>query len=246
MPFTFSHPAIILPLSKIHKSKLSLTGLIAGSLAPDFEYFIFMKMRRTHGHELTSFLWFNLPICIGLALVYHGIIKKPLIKSLPHFLYQRLCNQKNNDWFSYFKKYWFVFIYSAAIGVFSHIFWDSFTHDNGIIGKSPDFLLEVIPVLNQRVYEFLQLASTMVGGIYVLYFIQKLPIQPTHKLPILEKIMFWMNVLILMTTIFTINTPANISEFIAVTIGSFVYGIVGSSIYHSIYEKIYSKRATKF
>ncbi|WP_262496247.1 DUF4184 family protein [Flavobacterium piscis] len=39
MPFTFSHPAIILPLKYLPKNWISLTGLIIGSLTPDFEYF---------------------------------------------------------------------------------------------------------------------------------------------------------------------------------------------------------------
>lgn len=40
MPFTFSHPAIILPLSYLPKKWFSLTGLIIGSLIPDFEYLL--------------------------------------------------------------------------------------------------------------------------------------------------------------------------------------------------------------
>jgi len=36
MPFTFSHPAIVLPLTKA-RLKLSATGLIVGSTIPDFE-----------------------------------------------------------------------------------------------------------------------------------------------------------------------------------------------------------------
>ncbi|WP_240482010.1 DUF4184 family protein [Flavobacterium psychrophilum] len=39
MPFTFSHPAIILPLRYLPRQWFSLTGLIIGSLTPDFEYF---------------------------------------------------------------------------------------------------------------------------------------------------------------------------------------------------------------
>ncbi|SEF46838.1 protein of unknown function [Flavobacterium urumqiense] len=42
MPFTFSHPAIILPFLK--NKKLSATALIIGSMSPDFEYFFRMKM----------------------------------------------------------------------------------------------------------------------------------------------------------------------------------------------------------
>jgi hypothetical protein len=42
MPFTFAHPAIVLPLKHLPKRWYSLTGLIIGSMTPDFEYFIRM------------------------------------------------------------------------------------------------------------------------------------------------------------------------------------------------------------
>ena len=38
MPFTFSHPAIILPLAKINAKYISLTALVAGSMAPDSDF----------------------------------------------------------------------------------------------------------------------------------------------------------------------------------------------------------------
>ena len=246
MPFTFSHPAIILPLSKIHHSKISITGLIVGSLAPDFEYFILMQMRRTHGHELSSFLWFNLPLCIALAFLFHVVLKLPLINSLPHYLHEKLARFKQFNWIAYFKKYWYVFIYSTAIGVFSHIFWDSFTHDHGMFGPSPPFLKITLPVHEMKLFEFLQWISTAFGGLYVILFIMKLPSNLENRQPLLLKMMFWMNVLFVMSIIFIVNPPQNKSDFIATALGSFIYGIVGSSIYYLIYEKIYSTRKEQF
>lgn len=39
MPFTFAHPATVLPFAKKHSKHISVTALILGSMAPDFEYF---------------------------------------------------------------------------------------------------------------------------------------------------------------------------------------------------------------
>lgn len=39
MPFTFAHPAAVLPFSKKQVNYISVTALILGSMAPDFEYF---------------------------------------------------------------------------------------------------------------------------------------------------------------------------------------------------------------
>jgi hypothetical protein len=38
MPFTFLHPAIVLPLTYLPRQWFSLTGLVIGSLTSDFEY----------------------------------------------------------------------------------------------------------------------------------------------------------------------------------------------------------------
>ena len=46
MPFTFSHPAAVLPLRLLPRHWFSLTGLVIGSMVPDFEYFL-RSMRLT-------------------------------------------------------------------------------------------------------------------------------------------------------------------------------------------------------
>ena len=68
MPFTFSHPAIILPLLKLGKNKVSATALIAGSMAPDFEYFINFQMKQIHGHTAAGMFYYDFPLAILLCL----------------------------------------------------------------------------------------------------------------------------------------------------------------------------------
>lgn len=45
MSFTFSHPAIVSPLNYFPNKWFSLTGLVIGSLTPDFEYFLRMRIK---------------------------------------------------------------------------------------------------------------------------------------------------------------------------------------------------------
>lgn len=52
MPFTFSHPSIVLPLTYLPKKWISLTGIVIGSLTPDFEYFLRMKIQSTYSHTI--------------------------------------------------------------------------------------------------------------------------------------------------------------------------------------------------
>ena len=54
MPFTPAHTALVLPF--IQKRYLSATGLIAGSVAPDFEYFFKMSTNGVHGHTIPGLL----------------------------------------------------------------------------------------------------------------------------------------------------------------------------------------------
>ncbi|MEB0248571.1 DUF4184 family protein, partial [Mucilaginibacter sp. 5B2] len=61
MPFTISHPAVILPLNYLPKRFISLTALVVGSLTPDFEYFIRMKVQSDYSHTLPGLFWFDLP-----------------------------------------------------------------------------------------------------------------------------------------------------------------------------------------
>jgi hypothetical protein len=223
-----------------------MTGLIIGSMAPDFEYFIMMQMRRTHGHDMSSFFWFNLPLCILLSFLFHQVVKVPLTNSLPHFLYKKLAVHKSFDWPGYVKKHWLVVIYSFAIGVLSHIVWDSFTHDHGLFGKSPDILLQSWFGSDLKVFEALQWISTLLGGAFVLRFVLKMEDHQVARRPLWHKFSFWFHILIVMCFIFTVRRPDNLSELIATGIGSFLYGVVASACYTIWNEKIYAERNTEF
>jgi hypothetical protein len=89
MPFTFSHPAIVIPLAA-KKIRLSATGLIVGSMAPDFEYFIRMKNVSRYSHTAMGLFWFDLPLALLLCFIYHLIVRNSLFDNLPAFLKERL------------------------------------------------------------------------------------------------------------------------------------------------------------
>jgi Domain of unknown function (DUF4184) len=120
MPFTFSHPAIILPF--LRTKKLSATGLIIGSMCPDFEYFISMKMQSNIAHTFLGLILFNLPVGFLVALLFHKIIKRNLIENLPSFFQNRLATLKNMKWIDYLKVNFFYVLISILIGAISHLF----------------------------------------------------------------------------------------------------------------------------
>jgi hypothetical protein len=56
MPFTFAHPAIILPLYK-KPHLFSMTALIIGSMVPDFEYFLKVAVKSALNHSLAGIFY---------------------------------------------------------------------------------------------------------------------------------------------------------------------------------------------
>ncbi|MBP1644752.1 MAG: hypothetical protein H6Q16_327 [Bacteroidetes bacterium] len=177
MPFTFSHPSILIPLFYLPKKWISVTGLVIGSMIPDFEYFLRMQIKSKYSHSIYGVFWFDLTLSILLAFIFHNIVKNQLIDNLPKSLYLRLASFKNFDWNKYFRKNWYIVIISILIGIFSHIFWDSFTHYNGYFVQRNPSLVNSLTIfqLDIPIFKIIQHASTILGGILIIYLGIKLP-----------------------------------------------------------------------
>lgn len=177
MPFTFSHPALVLPLTFLPKKWFSLTGLVIGSLAPDFEYFMRMKIKSDYSHTIEGLFWFNLPLGIILAFIFHNIVRNPLVKNLPKSIKSRFHPIVEFNWHTYFSKNWLVVILSILIGAFSHLFWDSFSHNHGYFVMDMPILQDTLNVFGTEtpIYKILQHTSTLLGAAIIILTIYKLP-----------------------------------------------------------------------
>ncbi len=131
MPFTLAHPAVIVPLYQTFKKRVSLTGLIIGSIVPDVEYCVNIVTRSVISHTLEGIFIFDLPMGIFLTLSYHAFIKQTLIFQLPGFIKRVFALYSYSNWFSYFIKHPLTYFISLFIGIVLHLAWDSFTHPNG-------------------------------------------------------------------------------------------------------------------
>lgn len=235
MPFTFSHPAIVLPLKNIFGKWLSLTGLIIGSLTPDFEYFLRMKIQSDYSHTLLGALWFNLPLGLTLCFIFHTIIKKPLIENTPYFIQSRTQTLKNLNWTAYFMNNWAIVSMSVLIGAYSHIFWDSFTHPHAFFTD----LFELNKRLNGTeipIYKILQHLSTLIGGIVIVrYFIKQKTEPIEYSKP---SSTFWINAFILTICILSIRfiLGLKITEFGNIIVSGITAGMVALTLV-SFYEK---------
>src|SRR5258708_32400130 len=109
MAFTTSHPAAVLAFNYLPKRWVSLTGLVIGSMIPDFEYFIRMTMQTKYSHTFLGLFWFDLPLSLFFMLIYNAMVKDKLIDHLPACLSRRFSGMKNSGK-PYFKRPLFIII----------------------------------------------------------------------------------------------------------------------------------------
>jgi hypothetical protein len=192
MPFTFAHPALVIPFKKWGKP-LSLTGLIMGSMSPDFEFFLRMKVGENISHHGYGIFIFDIPVSLFLCYLFHNQVRDLLLENLPTFFRSRLQAFHAFPWNSYAKENFLWVLLSINIGILSHFLSDSFTHVDG-------FFVQVLPLLNQDilyfgiqlpVYLLLQILSSLGGLIYIYYYIQNLPNKPQETNALSSRILYW-------------------------------------------------------
>lgn len=146
-------------------------------MAPDFEKFITMSAHDPHSHTWRSIFYFNLPIGLLIAFVFHLLVRDALIENLPGFLRRRLSRFKQHDWVAYFKQHYVIVIISILLGAASHLFWDSFTHKGGRGAGWLPFTHHYVIVSGHRLYGFyiMQLLSSLAGACVVFYAVIRLP-----------------------------------------------------------------------
>src|SRR5690554_3240837 len=162
MPFTFAHPMFAAPLKVLKPKYISLTGLILGSMAPDFEYFIALEPYQSIGHSTAGLWLYAIPLSILLAVVFHYIIKIPLIDNLPTaFGIDRKARGLNRDWKMNRIRSWIIFIICVIIGFYSHVLLDAFTHKSGWFVTQYSYLQ--VNLIGYPVYKWLQHGLSIVG-----------------------------------------------------------------------------------
>jgi len=201
MPFTTSHTALAIPLKKYCPGWFSLTGLMAGAMAPDLHYFLLAQtFYRGVSHSWMGMFLVSLPCAVAFSFAFHYLFKLSAIANLPHPLDKRLSGLATSSFTVKSPKEWTVFVASILIGILSHFFWDSFTHANGELAI-------LFPVLRQSVtlfgtplfiYEIMQHVSSIVGGgIIVIFFLTSPLIPRPRSLAISrtgrEKWLFWIS-----------------------------------------------------
>jgi hypothetical protein len=175
MPFTLAHPLAVFPF---RKTRLDMTSLVIGSMAPDFDYIIHTQTGTMLSHSLSGIIYYCLPITMGIAFLWHFIIKISLASALPKPLVRKYSDWLSNSWECTSFIHFLVILVSAVIGIITHLAWDSFTHISGYFVQNIPFLTKTTIIYNLPVYKILQYGCGIVGGILVLFVVV---VHSSHK-----------------------------------------------------------------
>lgn len=158
MPFTVAHAVLARPLWRASATRLPLSGIVVGSVAPDLEYLAHLDTERTIGHLLHGVFLLDLPLALVLLALWHGLIKD----SVAALVSVRLRPPIDVSPFPFWPLARFGLIAgSILIGISGHLVWDGFTHRDGFITTRVAFLQEAIG--RPHVYDLFNYASTVVG-----------------------------------------------------------------------------------
>lgn len=130
MPFTFAHIGYILPIQKKWKEKLSVTGLIFGSIAPDYDILFRLTNVREHlfQYDLSCILFLIYPLALISAFSFHLFCRNVIIENLPIFLKQKYQKYNSVNFSALLKKDFLRISYSIVFAICLHLFLDYFCH----------------------------------------------------------------------------------------------------------------------
>lgn len=234
MPFTISHAAIVVPFTNTSRQYLSATGLIIGSMVPDFFYFILLNPYFNSGHQWWGIFVYDIPLALVLAWLYHQVVKPILLPYLPGWAGKRMQLFRTFNWNSYFRQHYVVVLTSIVLGVLTHFFLDAFTHaDGGFVTHIP-FLQRDITIGQHpmKMWYLMQYLSSVAGLLLLLLFFMKIPrVDSLPKTSAGQKARFWIMTAILSGLVLIANEylhpiACKGMDYLAVALGGVFYGIL--------------------
>lgn len=179
MPFTITHTAAILPLTRL-APQLPLSALAIGSMLPDAPIFFSLGYGYNFLHSMLGLLFATIPVGLVAYWLFHRHVKAALVSLAPDWISGRL----NGDVSKHPDASLLLVSTSLMIGASSHIMWDLFTH-KGLWGvEILPFLQANYSIANHEVagYKIVQHGSS----ILFLPLIATLSVVKLSKLPIVE------------------------------------------------------------
>ena len=173
MPWTFAHPAAVLPLRRFWPS-LNLAALMLGSLTPDLGYHMDAWAFATYAHTIVGTFLVSLPTGIVFLAVFYltrryiwYVLPQPHRTLLAPAVSSAVPLKPVSALFA---------AASLVLGSWTHIVWDGFTHEDGWAVSRIPALRETVGIIGERhvqAFSLLQHLSTVigVGVLVVVYFL---------------------------------------------------------------------------
>ena len=165
MPWTFAHPAAVLPLRRFSgPGRLSFAALVIGSTSPDFLYYIGQFDLAAFTHTPLGVL----EICVPAGLLVLSLalwLRHPIAQLLPQPHRDALLDG-GSALLHFSLRSFSVAAVSLMLGASTHLLWDAFTHQGRFFVMHLEFLrVPVFVVFNRefRVFNIIQHVSTVLG-----------------------------------------------------------------------------------
>jgi hypothetical protein len=177
MPFTLAHPAAVLPLR--HLRALRTAPLLIGAMVPDAPYYLPVSHRVAFDtHSFAGSYLIDLPL--GIVLLAVAVLLRDPLTALLSARTRWLCLHALEP-FRRRASEWLLAPLAILIGVWTHLFWDSFTHGDGWIVHRVAALRQIVVIggYNVQVCHLLQYLSSIVGLAIMLWWYRRLPAPAT-------------------------------------------------------------------
>lgn len=127
MPFTASHPAIVVPLMR---TGLVPSALVIGSMVPDAPLFFPLPFGYHETHANVGIVGIDLIAGLVAFGLWQGLIAPAVVAAAPAGLRARLAPRlpRSLRWHLASTRRLVALVASLWIGAASHVSWDSFTH----------------------------------------------------------------------------------------------------------------------
>jgi hypothetical protein len=164
MPWTFAHPAAILPIRRLCPAPLDFSALVIGSMIPDLGYYLFYSKLARSAHSFSGSVLVCLPVGLILWEIFH-LLRKPLCFVLPQPHRGALAGFAATP-LSLRPRTLITAGVSVLLGAWTHIVWDSFTHNTWVVKQLPLLRESVFQVSTVEfpLYLILQHLSTLAGA----------------------------------------------------------------------------------
>lgn len=130
MPYTFTHIGYIIPIKNKFLNKVSFSGLLFGSIAPDYDILFRITESRFHIFSYSLFDVFCLitPLAFISLMTFHIFCQKIVYNNLPEFFKKISHDWLNLDIKLYIKGNIFTILMSIIIAIYLHLFLDLLSH----------------------------------------------------------------------------------------------------------------------